>query len=125
MSKVNQLLEKAISTSSEEEAVSCLRMARKHHKGGSVSVSANSASDGKSAQYWKEQAHRYFNLAQERDALALRLAREHAEYLGRYNTALVENSKLRREVSTAETASIFYKVLIFSLSIMLVTAVIL
>ena len=125
MSKVNQLLEKAISTSSEEEAVSCLRMARKHHKGGSVSVSANSTSDGKSAQYWKEQAHRYFNLAQERDALALRLAREHSDYLGRYNSALTENSKLRREVTDAETASIFYKVLIFSLTIMLFTAVIL
>jgi len=125
MSKVNQLLEKAISTSSEEEAVSCLRMARKHHKGGSVSVSANSTSDGKSAQYWKEQAHRYFNLAQERDALALRLAREHSDYLGRYNSALIENSKLRREVTDAETASIFYKVLIFSLTIMLFTAVIL
>lgn len=125
MSKVNQLLEKAISTSSEEEAVSCLRMARKHHKGEDVSVSSNNTSDGKSAQYWKEQAHRYFNLAQERDALALRLSRQQADYLKRYNTALVENTKLRREVSTAEAANTFYKVLIFSLSIMLVTAVIL
>lgn len=111
MSKVNQLLEKAISTSSEEEAVSCLRMARKHHKGGSVSVSTSSTSDGKSAQYWKEQA--------------LRLARHQADYLGRYNTALVENTKLRREVNAAETTGMVYKILIFSLSIMLVTAVIL
>lgn len=38
MSKVNILIEKALSTSSEEEAVSCLRMARKLSKG---SPSAN------------------------------------------------------------------------------------
>lgn len=125
MSKVNQLLEKAISTSSEEEAVSCLRMARKHHKGETVSVSYNNPSEPNHTQYWKMQAHKYFNLAQERDALALRLAREHSDYLGRYNNALLENSKLRREVTNAETASIFYKVLIFSLTVMLFTAVIL
>lgn len=125
MSKVNQLLEKAISTSSEEEAVSCLRMARKHHKGEDVSVSSNNTSDGKSTQYWKKQAHKYFNLAQERDALALRLARQQADYLKRYNTALVENTKLRREVNAAKTTDMVYKILIFSLSIMLVTAVIL
>lgn len=125
MSKVNQLLEKAISTASEEEAISCLRMARKHSKGEPVSVTASKADDTKSVQYWKEQAHRYFNLAQERDALALRLARQQADYLGRYNTTLAENTKLRREVNAAETTSMVYKILIFSLSLIVVTAVLL
>lgn len=125
MSKVNQLLEKAISTASEEEAISCLRMARKHSKGEPVLVTDSSPSEVKNSQYWKEQAHRYFNLAQERDALAIRLARQQADYLGRYHTALAENTKLRREVNTTKTRSMVYQILIFSLSLIVVTAVLL
>ena len=49
---VNQLLEKALSTSSEEEAIACLRMARKR-KVGSTDVKVEST---KSDDFWKKSA---------------------------------------------------------------------
>lgn len=47
MSKVNQLLSKAMSTTSEDEAIACLRMARKSGLISSVNVSASSSDDGR------------------------------------------------------------------------------
>ena len=51
MAHIEQLLAKAMSTSSEEEAISCLKMARKH--GNSVVVASNTY-NGKTAQYWHD-----------------------------------------------------------------------
>jgi len=124
MTKVNQLLEKALSTQSEEEAISCLRLARKRHTGEAVDVRSSAVEQSKEL-YWREQARRYFNLAQERDALAIRLARQQADYLGRYNTTLAENTKLKREVDAVKTTGMVYQILIFALSAILITAVIL
>lgn len=82
MTKVNQLLEKALSTSSEDEAISCLRLARKRHTGETVSVSPDSStnttkvSDGIN---WKIEAHKYYDIAIERDRL-LSESRKRADY---------------------------------------------
>jgi hypothetical protein len=65
MSNVNQLLMKAMSTTSEEEAMSCLRMARK--KGNSFDSVASTSSEynGHGAKYWYDKAALYYNRAKE------------------------------------------------------------
>jgi hypothetical protein len=71
MSAVNQLLAKAMSTSSEDEAIACLRMARK--KGNTLDLSVKAAEyNGHTAEYWYEKARTYYNVAkkkQESDGL--------------------------------------------------------
>jgi len=54
MSKINTLLAKAMSTSSEDEAISCLRMARKH---GSAIEVATDDSNKSSASVERLQKH--------------------------------------------------------------------
>jgi hypothetical protein len=53
MSKVNKLLAKALSTSSEEEALSALRLARKSYTGGEVNLEAGANAE---SDYWRETA---------------------------------------------------------------------
>lgn len=56
---INQLLSKALSTTSEEEAMACLRMARK--KGGRLDdSSASSEYNGHDAKYWYEKAYKWY-----------------------------------------------------------------
>lgn len=64
MSVVNQLLAKAMSTASEEEAISCIRMARK--KGGTFDGNTDSTDfNGHDAKYWYEKAAHYYNEAKQ------------------------------------------------------------
>ncbi len=66
MSTVNQLLSKAMSTSSEEEAMSCLRMARKKSNTFDGGVSTSGEFNGHSAQYWYDKAATYYNAAKKK-----------------------------------------------------------
>ena len=61
MSKVNKLLAKALSTSSEEEALSALRLARKNYTGGEVDADSDS---------WKEKARELHKAAKDWKAAA-------------------------------------------------------
>lgn len=62
MTVVNQLLAKAMSAASEEEAISCLRMARK--KGNSFSIETQSQDfKGQNAKYWYNQANLYYQVS--------------------------------------------------------------
>lgn len=64
MGNVKQLLVKALSTTSEEEAMACLRMARK--KGGRLEdSSASSEYNGHGAKYWYDKAAMYYTKAKE------------------------------------------------------------
>lgn len=65
VSQINQLLAKAMSTTSEEEAMTCLRMARKKGKsfeavGGSIDY------NGHDAKYWHDKARDYYIIAREK-----------------------------------------------------------
>lgn len=62
MTKVNQLLAKAMSTSSEEEAIACLRMARKNGNAFDM-VQSSSDYNGHSAKYWYDKAVVYYDKA--------------------------------------------------------------
>ncbi len=62
MSAVNQLLAKALSTTSEEEAMSCLRMARKKTSTFDSPVSTSTPTEyrGHDAKYWYDKASYYY-----------------------------------------------------------------
>lgn len=64
MSNNDALIAKALSTSSEDEAIACLRMARK--KGVKLNASEEKSSsdyNGHNAKYWYEKAVAYYNKA--------------------------------------------------------------
>lgn len=65
MSNVNQLLMKAMSTTSEEEAMSCLRMARRKSNSFDSVASTSSEYNGHGAKYWYDKAVLYYNRAKE------------------------------------------------------------
>lgn len=98
MTKVNQLLEKALSTQSEEEAISCLRLARKRHTGEAVSVKPTVAEQSKEL-YWREQAEKYFLMAQGYDKQATISRRLAAEYIDKYLDESKRSQKLHSENS--------------------------
>jgi hypothetical protein len=57
-SKTDQLIAKALSTTSEDEAIACLRMARKHNTGGASTQSTTSNTTD-----WEASARKYHKLA--------------------------------------------------------------
>jgi hypothetical protein len=67
MSSVDNLIKKALSTSSEEEAISALRLARKRHegKGTFVKEDSNNSSDGHSHLYEEMLARLDYTVAQQ------------------------------------------------------------
>ena len=103
---INQLLAKAMSTTSEEEAMSCLRMARKKGKTFDMGSSSNSSTaeyKGQGPKYWYDKAAHYYNEAKKREG---DLTREQQTQLYRmYKNAeeekasvRVDNYKLRKEL---------------------------
>lgn len=105
MSNINQLLAKAMSTTSEEEAMSCLRMARKKGKTFDIGGSTSDAKyKDQTAKYWYEKAAHYYNEAKKRDG---DLTREQQTQLYRmYKNAEdarvelnLQRGRLEREIS--------------------------
>jgi len=97
MSTVNQLLAKAMSTSSDDEALACLKMARK--KGNSLEL--NSAEyNGQSAKYWYDKAVSYYNVAKKKqDQEAKGLSQDQQKTLyNMYTNAETEKSRLQMNV---------------------------
>lgn len=91
---INQLLSKALSTTSEEEAMACLRMARK--KGGRLDDSSGSSEyNGHDAKYWYDKAYRWYHEAKKREDF---LSPEQQRHLFRmYESERDDVIKLRRE----------------------------
>lgn len=59
---INQLLAKALSTTSEDEAMACLRMARK--RGGKLEDSSAPVEyNGHDAKYWYDKAYKWYHQA--------------------------------------------------------------
>lgn len=99
MSNINQLLAKALSTTSEDEAMACLRMARK--KGGRLEDSSAPAEyNGHDARYWYDKAALYYTKAKEKSD---GLTHEQQKHLFRmYESERDDAIKLRRERRTLE-----------------------
>lgn len=98
---VKQLLAKAMSTSSEDEAIACLRMARK--KGSSLDLGAGSLEyKGKTAEYWYDKANMYYQEAKKRaDTKVGFSADEQVRLYRMYQNAENENVKLYEQYSEA------------------------
>ena len=94
MSNVNQLLAKALSTTSEDEAMACLRMARK--KGGRLEDSSAPAEyNGHDAKYWYDKAYKWYHEAKKHSD---GLSPEQQKHLYRMYQSEVESvSRLRQE----------------------------
>lgn len=102
MDKYNQLIAKAISTTSDDEALACLRMAKKI--GGTLEQSAEY--NGKTAEYWYDKAKKLYDnnknyedsykkvvnagyhLSTERDVLRKQV-REQASIVGKQKMTIV------------------------------------
>lgn len=118
MSKVNKLLAKALSTSSEEEALSALRLARKNYKGGEVDADSDS---------WKEKARELHKAAKEWKAAAefykqrylvlySSKSLDNAQMLGYQKKMLDEQRKRRDAEGKVHTLQIAVTLLILSTS---------
>ena len=94
MSNVKQLLAKAMSTSSEDEAIACLRMARK--KSNSLDLGSGSVEyKGKTAEYWYDKANMYYQEAKKRSDTKVGLsAEEQVRLYQMYQNSEKENVKL-------------------------------
>ncbi len=103
MTKVNQLLEKALSTQSEEEAISCLRLARKRHTGETVTAAPTAASQSQEL-YWREQAQKYFRISQNYEQKVNKYMNLAVEYNNKF--IVCYNDKLKLEGSVRELKTI-------------------
>lgn len=105
MSNVNQLLAKAMSTTSEEEAMSCLRMARKKGKTFDAEPASTSVStyNGQGPKYWYDKAAYYYGEAKKREGSLTveqekQLFRMYKNAEDEKASARSENYKLRKEI---------------------------
>lgn len=96
MSAINQLLAKAMSTTSEEEAMSCLRMARKKGKSFDTAQSSSAAMyKGQNAEYWYDKAYKWYHEAKKRETDLTRDQQMHLFKM--YKHAEEEYTRVRRE----------------------------
>lgn len=102
MSVINQLLSKAMSTASDEEAISCLKMARK--KGNVFDAIGTSTYNGHTAEYWYEKAATYYNIAKKNQEQKGVLSVSQQQQLYKmYKNAETEKANLYEETSKLRT----------------------
>ncbi len=101
MTKVNQLLEKALSTQSEDEAISCLRLARKRHTGEAVNIKSTAAEQSKEL-YWREVAEKYFRIAQGYEKQATISRQLASEYMSKYTDSVKTSQQIAGEKRALE-----------------------
>lgn len=90
---IDQLIAKALSTTSEEEAIACLRMARKKGVKGSVSDTARPTGlhNGYNAEYWYNKAYLFYreyrDAVNEKSDLRYKLDRQASMYREKLSVA--------------------------------------
>lgn len=94
MSKVDKLIAKALSTSSEDEAIAALRFARKQHNGEYASKVEDTVSK-KSYNELREQALKLQKLAQKYKEDSIHNNRQAMYYFERFNNVSVQLSELK------------------------------
>jgi TPR repeat protein len=96
MSNINQLLSKAMSTTSEEEAMSCLRMARKKGKTFDSDITSSDY-NGHGAKYWYEKAALYYDKAKEKNDGLIAVAAQQKHFWNMYKNEEESVTRLLRE----------------------------
>lgn len=92
MSTVNQLLAKAMNTASDDEAMACLRMARK--KATTLENGLSNDYKGHDAKYWHDRAVVYYNQVTEKPkAVGLSVDQQHVLW-NMYKNSEQEKAKL-------------------------------
>jgi len=109
MSTVNQLLAKAMSTSSEEEAMSCLRMARKKGNTFDDEVSTSSEFKGQTAEYWYNKAVTYYNFAKKKQETSGLTIDQQNRLYKMYENAERTSTTLHEKVSNLNTENSLLK----------------
>lgn len=113
MNKIDQLLAKAMSTQSEEEALACLKMARKHgntytgNLGENSNVKQEPKKDnstshlhkGHSASYWFDRAEYYYKTWHNSLAMSKTQNDDYLKVLKERNSIKNENIKLKDSAS--------------------------
>lgn len=127
MSTADQLIAKAMSTTSEDEAIACLRMARK--KGGYVTKNSSQqvgevTYNGHTAKYWYEKALAYYKYYQQTgnslDNRTLKYAYDSLET--QYKTLLSNEYSLKRENRNLRASNSIMKVIIGVSAVVVVSA---
>ncbi len=122
MSTTDQLIAKAMSTTSEDEAIACLRMARK--KGGKVTQSfetkvEDTTYNGHTAKYWYEKALAYYNYhkqnANSADLQTLKYMYDRLKYMydslsTEHRSLMSKNYSLQKQVRDLKSSNYMMKV---------------
>lgn len=126
MSTTDQLIAKAMSTTSEDEAIACLRMARK--KGGKVTQSFGQKSEevtynGHTAKYWYEKALAYYNYhKQNANSADFQTLKYMYDSLNREHRILMNKEySLKREHRKLQASNHSMKIIIGGLVVMLIS----
>lgn len=98
---MSQLLAKALSTSSEEEAIACLRMACKRNE----KIEGSALYRGNSAEYWFNKAYAQYISAKTSYSKIERLC---TEYSVKNSNLQIELRSVKSELVTAENNVKFY-----------------
>ena len=113
-----------MSTSSDDEAIACLKMARK--KGNNFDTGASATYNGQTAEYWYQKAHTYYDIAKKKQdqpsmlnvAQQTQLYRmyqdaenEKIELYNKLSKASSENSELTRKLTAKKNVYVFSGVL--------------
>lgn len=125
MSQVEQLIKKALSTTSDDEAVACLKQARKRFKGETVDVDAD-----KEAGY-EQLARKYHRIAYQHQQTAQHLRRELdymtntlTRWIGMQEASAKRARDAERKLDKEKTTNIVLKLMLFgTLPIMLMLVV--
>lgn len=108
MSNVDQLLAKAMSTASEEEAIACLRMARK--RGGQPAETQSA--DSKDVSYWKNKAQYYYEAAVMWQKTAKIERESQSMWHKYYEESIVRSRRLKVEKDSLEIKLLNHKMLL-------------
>ena len=118
MSQVNQLLAKAMSTASEDEAIACLRMARKKGK-------TADPVDTKDAEYWKNKAKEYYDHAIGYQRLYRSSSQSVSYWQNRVTDRDATERKLRRDKTELSSRLLIFQILCVTLFVGLFTSIML
>lgn len=123
MSNINQLLAKALSTTSEDEAMACLLMARK--KGGRLENSSVPAEhNGHDAKYWYEKAAVYYTKAKEKSEAQQQLWNMYKNKSESVLRLRSEKQQLEREINQLKSKGV-WKIPLIAVQFFVITVLLL
>ena len=124
MSTVDNLLAKAMSTSSDEEAIAAFKMARKKNGGASLKTNSQKPTQSDTA-FHKLQKERdyYFKQAAKGYTEYCQLVEDYKQIRGMHSNKLEENTKLKNTIRELENEDVRLDLKFWRVSFVIMTAV--